>query len=162
MHATTLISVAALALSHVAQGAHTYSTLTFSSGSVCGATKWNHETSATSPKTEDCAALAKSFHTHKHQGFRLQGWGAKDTGEDGDAYLGLGTSGTCTFGVRVRDANGAPAVIAHGDVSDILEDAVSGFADAGRVGASGSMSCRAYWDTYGPQTIEWRIFTFGN
>ncbi|KAI1162007.1 putative necrosis-inducing factor-domain-containing protein [Nemania serpens] len=162
MHVTSLISIAALALSQCAQGAHTYSKLSFSTGSVCGATKWNYETSATSPKAEDCDSLAQTFHKHKSNGFTLQGWGAKETGEDGDAYLGLGTVGTCTFGVRVRDANGAPAVIASGDVSDLLEDAKTRFAKDGRVGVSGSMSCRAYWYTYRPQTIEWRIFTFGN
>ncbi|KAI1185516.1 hypothetical protein F5B17DRAFT_432484 [Nemania serpens] len=126
MHVPSLITIAALALGlgHSAQGAHTYSKLHFSTSSVCGTTKWKYETNATAPKTEDCVNLALGFRKHSKDGYTLQGWGAKDTGEDGDA-------------------------------ADLLEDAASQF-------ASGSMSCRAYWDSYGSQTIEWRIFTFGS
>ncbi|KAI1368687.1 hypothetical protein F5Y08DRAFT_335251 [Xylaria arbuscula] len=106
--------------------------------SVCGTTTWINETTSKSALATDCSNLAHKLEKHKQQGWELIDFVAGASYEN-DPYQGITNETTCIFGIKVNHpVNLAPAILTHGDVSDILKDAVAQFTSADqRVGASG-------------------------
>ncbi|KAI8633462.1 putative necrosis-inducing factor-domain-containing protein [Xylariaceae sp. FL1651] len=119
------------------------------------------ETSSSSPLAADCQTLADDLGEHQWKGFMMYNCTKDDL--DGP-YLGLQTSSTCTFGIKVLDPpprNNAPIILGNTDARDIVRDALLKFTADGRVGASGVMGCQAKWADYDAHEIAWRIFDFG-
>ncbi|KAI8946144.1 hypothetical protein F4801DRAFT_565661 [Xylaria longipes] len=160
MHLTSLISIAALALAHGAHSEpnnkHVYSKETFSTSSVCRSTRWKINTKAKEPLASDCQSLEKKLRKHKTDGFRLWGW---NLGDKEDDYLIIATEGTCNFGVSVINVNTEPAVIANGDIADLIRDSVKYYSDGDHItGVTGVVPCKANWDSYSKQDIGWSVF----
>ncbi|TGJ87185.1 hypothetical protein E0Z10_g1625 [Xylaria hypoxylon] len=157
MRVVSFKSIAILALSKIAHSEHTFAPLHNLDQGLCDDTTWQNETNSASALVSDCTGIVSQLTSQKEEGFYLQGWNDDST----DEYLGLATSGTCIFGAKVINNNKAPPVIANFDIIDILNDAVlNSFVVEGRVGASGSMHCRASCGANTePQEIGWKIYT---
>lgn len=81
--------------------------------------------------------MAHDLERHKTQGYIMGGFQKGDSFEN-DKYLDVEHNGNCHFGIKVNHPNNAPAVITHGDVSDIIKDAIAQFTSADQhIGASG-------------------------
>ncbi|KAI0547725.1 hypothetical protein F4679DRAFT_586191 [Xylaria curta] len=162
MHFTSLISIATLVLGTYSIPApdskHSFGTPTFSSSNLCGTTSWNPNSNARAPLVSDCENLLKEMQKDKKQGFELYGW---QPGDKEDDYLPLAYKDTCVFGVSVINANHAPAVIAKGDIADLLRDAMKSYTNGDHVSAvTGELSCLAYWKDYSKQMLKWSIYSF--
>ncbi|KAH8156768.1 hypothetical protein CIB48_g11478 [Xylaria polymorpha] len=158
MHFISLISIAALALAHGARSEkeHVYSKTTFTSSSMCRTTTWAFNAQAKAPLVADCKNLEKTLRKHGKDGFVLHGWDPADKQDD---YLILQSSGTCNFGVSIINVNNAPAVIANGDIADLLRDSLKYYSNGDHVsGVGGIMPCKANWDSFSAQMTAWSIF----
>ncbi|KAI1747602.1 hypothetical protein F4782DRAFT_535263 [Xylaria castorea] len=162
MHFTSLISISALAFAHSAHSAptananHIYAKEYFTSSSLCGTTTWKFNSKAKAPLVSDCQKLEKELRKSKKDGFSLHGWEHEDKEDD---YLTILMKGTCNFGVSVISANTAPAVIAKGDMADLLRDAIKYYTDSDHVSSvTGVVYCQANWGSYSNQELGWTIF----
>ncbi|KAI0864805.1 hypothetical protein F4860DRAFT_510564 [Xylaria cubensis] len=158
MHFTSLISAAlALASGVYSIPKHSFDTKDFTTSSVCGDTSWNLNSNAKAPLVSDCEKLEQDMQKHRNKGFYLYGWQQ----DKDDKFMPLAYEGSCVFGVKVLDANNAPAVIASGDVADIVHDAMKSYTNGNQVSAvMGTMSCGAYWGDFSKQGIAWSIYAW--
>ncbi|KAI0445241.1 hypothetical protein F4803DRAFT_571657 [Xylaria telfairii] len=158
MYFISLISIAALALAHGARSEreHIYHKLHLTSNSVCRTTTWVFNAQAKAPLVSDCQKMEKTLRKHGKDGFLLHGWDPADKQDD---YLILQTEGTCNFGVSIIDVNNAPAVIANGDIADLLRDSIKYYSNGDHVsGVGGVMPCKANWESFSAQKTAWSIF----
>ncbi|TRX90602.1 hypothetical protein FHL15_008575 [Xylaria flabelliformis] len=158
MHLTSLVSAAlALACGVYSIPKHFFEPLDFATGSVCDDTSWNLNSNARVPLVSDCEKLEQEMQNNRKKGFKLYGWQQ----DKDDAFLPIVFIGSCVFGVKVLNANNAPAIIANGDIADILHDAIRSYTNGNQVSAvMGDMTCRAYWGDYSQQGISWSIYNW--
>ncbi|KAI0466778.1 hypothetical protein F4859DRAFT_518827 [Xylaria cf. heliscus] len=159
MYFTSLLSIIALALASGALGDpkdHLKYIHSLESGNVCRTTTWKFDYSDATAKAlgSDCKNLEKRLRKAKKTGYELVGWATDDNADD---YYPIEFEGTCNFSANVIKANDARAVIAGGDIADLLRDAVKFYSDGDHVSeVTGTVPCKSVGDHIG-QTIGWKI-----
>ncbi|AEO59465.1 glycoside hydrolase family 18 protein [Thermothelomyces thermophilus ATCC 42464] len=114
----------------------------------CGDSTFEDQTSAASPKVEDCLQIIKNIQDDGKTEWTIQVLG-KNQRE-------IAKFGECRFGVEATEQTGnADFKVGGQDVIDIINDAVEKFGGSGRVGAKGDMSCNG---NIKGQAVKWGIY----
>ncbi|KXX78980.1 Killer toxin subunits alpha/beta [Madurella mycetomatis] len=116
--------------------------------SYCGDSTFVDQTSAASPKVEDCLQIIRN----------IEGDGSTEWTHQvlGKGHRTIASAGGCRFGVEATHENGnANFKVGGQDVIDIINDAVRKFGGSGRVGAKGEMTCDGNINSV---PILWGIF----
>ena len=115
----------------------------------CGTSSFVDQTSAVSPKVEDCLQIIRNI-----QGDGSTQW-EQITG--GSPQRAIAEHASCRFGIEATSPTTPNAVFWVGgqDVIDIINDAVKKFGGGGRVSAYGDMSCNGNLQQ---QNMKWGIY----
>ncbi|KAL2167458.1 hypothetical protein VTG60DRAFT_1209 [Thermothelomyces hinnuleus] len=114
----------------------------------CGDSTFEDQTSAASPKVEDCLQIIKNIQDDGKTEWTIQVLG-KNQRE-------IAKFGECRFGVEATEQTGnADFKVGGQDVIDIINDTVKKFGGSGRVGAKGDMSCNG---NIKGQAVKWGIY----
>ncbi|KAL2173022.1 uncharacterized protein P884DRAFT_273605 [Thermothelomyces heterothallicus CBS 202.75] len=114
----------------------------------CGDSTFEDQTSAASPRVEDCLQIIKNIQDDGKTEWTIQVLG-KNQRE-------IAKFGECRFGVEATEQTGnADFKVGGQDVIDIINDAVKKFGGSGRVGAKGDMSCNG---NIKGQAVKWGIY----